>query len=115
MDPGIYKYIHYLGIFFLLTGFGGLIFAEKEKLKLATISHGVGLLLILLGGFGMQARTHIGFPAWFTVKLVIWLVLGALVVAMKKQLMPPAASWLLVIVLSAVAAWLGLDNAVIPN
>ncbi len=45
MDPGTYKSIHYIGIFFLLTGFGGLIFSEKEKIKLATISHGVGLLL----------------------------------------------------------------------
>lgn len=115
MDPGIYKFIHYIGIFFLLTGLGALIFSEKDKIKLATLSHGIGLLLILLGGFGMQAKTHIGFPVWFTVKLVIWLVLGGLVVAIKKKLMPPVAAWLLVIVLCGVAAWLGLANAVIPN
>ena len=111
MDPGIYKFIHYLGIFFLLTGLGGLIFSEKEKIKLATISHGIGLLLILLGGFGMQAKIEgMGFPAWFTVKLVIWLVLGGLVVAIKKKLMPPVAGWLFVVVLCAVAAWLGRAN-----
>ena len=63
MDPVIYKLIHYLGIFFLLSGLGGLIFAEREHLKLAVISHGIGLLLIVLGGFGMQAKMHLGFPS----------------------------------------------------
>jgi hypothetical protein len=113
MDPGIYKLIHFVGIFFLLTGLGALIFSEKDKIKPATISHGVGLLLILLGGFGMQAKTHIGFPVWFTVKIAIWLVLGGMVVAIKKKLLPPVAAWMIVIVLCAVAAWLGQSNSVI--
>jgi hypothetical protein len=113
MDPDIYKFIHYVGIFFLLTGLGGLILAGKEKIKLATISHGIGLLLILLGGFGMQAKTHIGFPVWFIVKLVIWLALAGIVVATKRKLLPPVATWLIVIVLCGVAAWLGLQNSVI--
>ena len=113
MDPAIYKLIHYLGIFFLLSGLGGLIFAEKDKIKLAGISHGIGLLLVLLGGFGMQAKMHIGFPSWFIVKIAIWLILGASLVIAKRQLLPPVATWLLVIALAGIAAWLGLTNSVI--
>jgi hypothetical protein len=113
MDPGIYKFIHYIGIFFLLSGVGGIIFAEKDKIKLPVISHGIGLLLILLGGFGMQAKMHIGFPAWFIAKLAIWLVLGAALVIAKRQLLPPVATWALVVILSSIAAWLGLTNSVV--
>lgn len=113
MDPGIYKFIHYLGILFLLTGLGGLIFAAKDAIKLATISHGIGLLLILLGGFGMQAKMHLGFPSWFIVKLAIWLVLGASLVIAKRELLPPVATWLLVVALAGIAAWLGMTNSVI--
>ena len=113
MDPTIFKFVHYLGIFLLLVGLGGLIFAEKEKIKLATISHGIGLLLIFLGGFGMQGMTKIGFPVWFIVKVVIWLVLGATLVIAKRKLLPPAATWTLVVVLACIAAWLGLTNSLI--
>ena len=114
MDPGLYKFIHYLGIFFLLAGIGGLAFADKDKLKLPSISHGMGMFLILLGGFGMQAKLKIDlFSSWFVVKVVIWLALGATLVIAKRQLLPPVATWLLVIALSGVAAWLGLANSVI--
>ena len=113
MDPGIYKFIHYIGIFLLLSGIGGIIFAEKDKLKLPVISHGIGLLLILLGGFGMQARLKIGFPDWFIAKIAIWLVLGAALVIAKRRLLPPVATWLMVVILASIAAWLGLTNSVV--
>ena len=113
MDPSIYKFIHYIGIFMVLTGLGGLLFAEDKAMKLAGISHGIGLLLVLLGGFGMAKHEAIGFSSWFIIKVVIWFALGAMLAVAKRKLMPPVAAWLLVIVLTGVAAWLGFANSVI--
>ncbi|NNM29713.1 MAG: hypothetical protein HKO57_09325 [Akkermansiaceae bacterium] len=113
MDPSIYKYIHYVGIFMILTGLGGLIFAETKAIKLAGMSHGIGLFLTLLGGMGMQKHEAIGFSSWFIIKLVIWLLLGALIVVAKRKLLPPVATWLTAIILVSVAAWLGFANSVI--
>ena len=46
--------------------------------KLAGMTHGIALLLILFTGFGMIAKLGLGFPLWVWVKLVvIWLVIGA--------------------------------------
>lgn len=113
MEPGLYKFIHYIGIILLLSGLGGYIFAAKEHLKLLAAAHGIGWFLILLGGFGMQAKTPIGFPSWFIVKIVIWLVIGAALIIAKRKVLPPAATWALVVVLACIAAWLGLTNSLI--
>ena len=58
-----------------------------------SIGHGIGLLLILLGGFGMQAKMKdvyqavygSGFPTWLIIKIVIWLALGGGIVLAKTQ------------------------------
>ena len=40
---------------------------------------GIGLFLVLLGGFGMLARlgvAHVGLPGWIWAKLALWTALG---------------------------------------
>ena len=113
MDPTIYKFIHFIGIFMILSGLGGLIFAEDKALKFAGMSHGIGLFLTLLGGMGMQKHDAIGFEPWFIAKLVLWLLLGALIVVAKRKLIPPVATWLVTMILVGAAAWLGFANSVI--
>ena len=39
---------------------------------------GVAALLILVTGFGMLHKQHLGFPGWAVVKLVCWLGLSAM-------------------------------------
>ena len=112
MDPAIYKFLHYIGIFLMLSGLGGYLFAEKPS-RFAAISHGIGLALLLVGGFGMQKFPAIGWSWWFIVKVVIWALLGATVIVTKRKLLPPAVTWLLVIVLASVAAWLGYSHSLI--
>ncbi len=55
MNYETYRLIHFAGLFTLFFAFGSL-FAGKASTKGAAIGHGIGLLLILLGGFGMQAK-----------------------------------------------------------
>lgn len=113
----VYKLVHIIGIVLLFFGFGGvLIFAlSKSALpqvvrKTSAIFHGIGLFLILLGGFGMLARLGLAkeWPMWVILKLVIWLVLGgAMAVAIRKQNQAMLLS-IGVLVLATCAAYLGL-------
>jgi len=83
-----YKLMHFLGIFMLLvavtaTGVhvlrGGTRKDHAER-RLLSATHGVAMVLILTGGFGMLARLGIvqgGLPGWVLVKLGLWLFFGA--------------------------------------
>jgi hypothetical protein len=86
----VYKIIHYVGFFALFVTLGAalarspLLGGTRDPWRRAlTASHGVGLFLILLGGFGMLARLGVEhgnlFPGWIWIKLVLWVVAGALI------------------------------------
>jgi uncharacterized membrane protein YqgA involved in biofilm formation len=51
--------------------------------RLLVSLHGLGVLLILVGGFGMLARLGFRhgamFPGWLLVKLAVWVVIAAIV------------------------------------
>ena len=85
----VYKLVHVLGIALVYSALGGILVhvlngGDKATLgarKLVAATHGIGMLLILVGGFGMLARLGLDFGAshWVHVKLLIWLLLGAAV------------------------------------
>lgn len=113
MDYTVYKLIHYVGIFTLMLSLGS-IFTKYNKC--AVIGHGVALLLIILGGFGMQARMkdayvaqfETGFPNWMIVKLIIWIIFGAAIVLAKRDILKGSTAWIVMIGLASTAAYLGL-------
>ncbi|MGH7555706.1 MAG: hypothetical protein ACREMQ_22120 [Longimicrobiales bacterium] len=88
MPYQVYRLIHFLGIFVLLTTLasscmlvlkGGMRAAHPYRRAEGT-AHGVAAFLILLGGFGMLARLGIvqdGLPIWVWLKLTIWVLLTA--------------------------------------
>lgn len=112
----VYKVLHFMGIFMLFLSIGGLL-ATAINMETGThrwrkslaITHGVGLLLILLGGFGMLARLGIlwPMPGWVLIKLIIWVMLGGLI-ALVLQSDLGKVLWFLVIVLGVIAAYLGI-------
>jgi hypothetical protein len=94
MPYEFYKALHILGIMLIFFGFGGILMATYGKLDLpksarmmGMITHGVGLLLILVSGFGMAARLGLvqGLPGWVHAKLGIWLLLGAAIALIKRK------------------------------
>jgi len=118
MDPGIYKIIHFVGLITLFTGIGALITADPKKpagLRGPAMAHGIGWLLLLISGFGMSAKTEIGFPVWMIVKLAILLALGALIALIKRRALPTPAIYLLAIILGSIAAYLGFSNGIITR
>ena len=104
----------YVGLFLVFGGLGALsaLFATGaspgDRLrKLVYRTFGIGMFLVLLGGFGMLARllsSQAGWGLWIWIKLAVWIALGLMPLVARSQ--PARAKWLLVVVplLGAVAA-----------
>ena len=115
-----YRLIHLVGILLLFVALGGLSYAAGKSSSdgapgsrgLVMALHGTGLLVILVGGFGLLARIGvehgIGFPGWVWGKLAIWLLLGAAVMIPKRKPEWAGALFLVLPVLGGIASWLAL-------
>jgi hypothetical protein len=94
MSYQFYKILHVIGFILLFFGFGGLLTAAYSKVELKKparlmgfLSHGLGLLLILVSGFGMAARLGFisGLPNWVQAKVGIWVLLGLCISIVKRK------------------------------
>jgi hypothetical protein len=115
----VYRVVHLVGIFILFAVLGGLAWGGARAEARGAISrplamalHGIGLFIVLLGGFGLLARIGVmhgmNWPGWVWGKLVIWLLLGAAVIIPKRKPEWGAALLLLIPTLGGVAAWLAI-------
>jgi len=78
MSPTFYHVLHLISVL-VLTGYTFYAFAAPaESRKKVMIITGVASLLVLIAGFGLQAKLAVGWPGWIFVKLVCWLGLSAL-------------------------------------
>lgn len=112
----LYKVVHIFGIVMLATGLSGLAFTAETRSswsrRFAFIFHGVGLFLVLLGGFGMLARLGFGpdvsWPGWIWAKAIIWGILG--VAAMLPYRFPGTARGVLIAlpILGGLAAYIAI-------
>ena len=110
MSPVFYHYLHLIGVILLFTSVGGMLAVAggvTSAKKIVGILHGVGLLVLLIAGFGWLAKSGNVYPKYVWVKVGIWLVLGILPLIVRKRVVQPAVGVSLGIVLGAVAAYLG--------
>lgn len=104
-----YKVIHFLGIIMVFLAYGGLIvralYAPEDRAirRLGAITSGIGLFLLLLGGFGLQAKMALGWPTWFILKFIIWVVLGGMIVVINRKPELSQKLWWITLVLGTVA------------
>ena len=109
-----YKLLHVVGLLLLFLGMGGQLLGSGagrgRAPKGTAILHGVGLLAMLVGGFGMMARLgiHWPWPGWLIAKLGVWLAIGALPVLVRRQVLPRGPAWLIVAALGPLAAWFAI-------
>ena len=113
MDYLTYKVLHLVGAFFLFSSLAGLIIAAKhsdaQARKLGSIMHGLSLVVLLVSGFGLMAKLGIhGIPSWVWIKLVVWLVLGGIVVLIKRWADGRTILWWIIPLIGAIAAYLGV-------
>lgn len=114
MDLSTYKFLHIIGIFLLFLAFGGLLLGartaggrEFAHRRLYVILHGLGLLVLLVSGFGQMARLGIhGMPSWIVAKLCIWLFLGLVLSMIFRKPKLANLSLALIVLAGALAAWL---------
>ena len=118
-----YWYMHIFGIALVLLSVGGVALhamsgGTKESSggrRLAAISHGLGLLLILTAGFGMLARlgvVHGGLPGWVWWKLAVWAVIGALYMIPYRRPELAKVVWIVTPFLVLAAGWLAHSRAI---
>lgn len=124
MSYPVYKVLHLLGILTVFTALGGAaVLALREKSgtdaaedrpvrKVLMMLHGVGLVVIVVAGFGLMARKGIGhggdLPAWIYGKAAIWLALGAAVGFIRRS-SGKALWWVVALpLLGTLAAWLAV-------
>jgi len=114
MSFDFYKIVHFLGIFMVFSALGGQITQslngnDSKKMpsrRWIAIYHGLGLLLVLVAGFGMIAKLQVGFPGWVIGKMIIWVALGGVgALAARKQNLA-GMIWAAVLLLGLTAAYL---------
>ena len=111
MSIFIYKVIHLLGLICLFLGLASALMpADTPQRKIGLRLHGVGLLLLLFGGFGLIAKMKVGFAWWIWVKLALWFGFGAMPLIGKRGLMPVPAAWGLALLCGFIAILLGTTN-----
>ena len=114
-----YKNIHLLGMFLAMTSLGGVAIhaanggtkATSSTRMLTASVFGLGMLLVLAGGFGQAARLGIlanGFPGWMVGKMAIWLIVAVLSILPYRIPSLAKPIYLLVPLLGGCAAYLAI-------
>ena len=97
LPHSFYNVLHILGIVLVMSALGGIAMhalnggtkQTNVARRLVVSLHGLGMLLILVGGFGMLARLGFQhgatFPGWLLVKLAVWLTLAAIVIVPYRR------------------------------
>jgi hypothetical protein len=115
----VYRLIHFVGLVLVLVALGGASIhsasggtkATLRGRRLVLISHGLGLFLLLLGGFGMLARMgigHEGLPGWIWGKLLVWLAFGGITALSYRRPEWSLGLFAAVPVLATLAAWMAI-------
>ncbi|MFO1055219.1 MAG: hypothetical protein U1F36_23620 [Planctomycetota bacterium] len=107
MSYDFYRVLHLVGLAAVFLGLGG-IFAGGRKTF--SMLNGVGLLLMLVSGFGMQAKASLEFKGWLISMIGIWVLISLVPVATKRKILPAPIAALVALALVGTAAWLGLTR-----
>jgi hypothetical protein len=119
IDLNTYKLIHLIGLMLLFFGLGGVLVSSyaqftlpKKARMLAMMSHGLGLLFLLVGGFGMLARLGLAreMPSWIYSKLLIWLIMGGTIALAKRKADLAWTMLISFIILAGTAAYIGINK-----
>lgn len=111
----VYKVIHLMGILMIFLSVGGIATqsingaaATYPWKKGAAITHGVGLLFALVGGFGLLARLGMvrDLPGWAITKIIIWTIFGGITGLLVRKPQYAKQLWFVIIALGGFAAYL---------
>ena len=116
MSYEFYKILHVFSALLLFTSLGTLAASANSDSgrlrKLAGIAHGVALTIIFVAGFGLMARLQMfgAIPMWAWLKIGLWLILGLIVLPLRRKPEWATALWLAIPVVGGLAAWLAIQK-----
>ncbi len=120
MSYELYKILHLIGLGLLISALIGLAVENKHNTSLGKplnkkfwfALHGIGLLILVVAGFGLMARLNIfsPMPGWVWAKIGIWVAFGALPPMITKRNLGVGTVLVLVMVLLSLAAWLAIGK-----
>lgn len=119
MSLVFYNVLHVSGLILLLHAVGAFLHhqatasdATNPRKRILMIQHGVGLLFILVSGFGQFARLGISFPwpTWAWIKLGIWLLFAVMTRLAGEGGKQANLWWTLSLLAAIAAAWLGISK-----
>ena len=118
MSIEFYKVMHLIGIMMVFMSLGAVSLhvvnaGTKDSNtfgKGVAITHGVGLTLILVAGFGLLAKHgwSLMASAWVWPKLLIWFIFGGVTVILYRQPASGKILWFVLPLLGLVAAYLAI-------
>lgn len=115
MSFEFYKLLHLTGLFSFFASTGGQLVhfmnggAKQHPAKrFLAIGHGVGLLLALIGGFGMLGVMNIGFPPWSHGKIALWVLAGGISGLIVRFPQKAKIFWSLLMLVGIAGAYLAL-------
>lgn len=106
MPVTFYHVLHLVSLFCLFGAtFAAFAAPQPERRKFSLAASGIASLLVLISGFGLLAKLHVGFPLWIVIKLVCWFVVSGLagVAFRKRELIRPLTVLTVVLAFVAVA------------
>lgn len=117
----LYTLLHILGIVLVFMALGALAFHganggtkdSNQSRGLVMATHGIGVLLIAVAGFGMLARLgsmSAGLPPWLHPKLLIWVLIAAAPVLIVRKPQWGKFIWIALPLLAGVAGYFGLHH-----
>ena len=116
-----YNLLHIFGIVLVFMAIGALSFhganggtKESNKVRgMVMASHGIGVLLIIIAGFGMLARTRsmaLGLPGWLHPKILIWVLIAAAPMILNRKPQWGKALWFVFPLLAATSAYFAINH-----
>lgn len=112
MSLTFYKILHVAAVVWVFAALGGSLFAGSDNeraRKVAGMSHGIALIIVLVAGFGALAKLGItGVPGWAWAKLVLWLIIGGLAAVPKRAPQLAVPVFFALPVLAGLATWLAI-------
>lgn len=115
MSPTVYKILHVFGFLMVFMALGGITLqtlvggGDRRVRKLTAIAHGLGLVIVLVSGFGLMAKLDYNYSGlWFYLKVGIWVLAGAMIALIRRMPRQATLFWWGLPVLGALAAFLAL-------
>ncbi|MEM7163840.1 MAG: hypothetical protein AAF581_00160 [Planctomycetota bacterium] len=116
MSETVYRVLHLVGILLTFMSLGALIACARSgeggsraARFLAVVGHGIGLVIIIVAGFGLQVKMKDTIQltdGWLLAKMGIWLALGGSVALISRKPGLSTVWWWLIVALGGCAGYL---------